>query len=59
MLYLKTHGFHWNVVGPQFEPLHTLFQAQYTELAAAIDEIAARIRALGVKAPETFRSSRH
>jgi starvation-inducible DNA-binding protein len=24
MLYLKTHGFHWNVVGPQFEPLHTL-----------------------------------
>ena len=31
MLYLKTHGFHWNVVGPQFEPLHTLFQEQYTE----------------------------
>jgi starvation-inducible DNA-binding protein len=54
MLYLKTHGFHWNVVGPQFEPLHTLFQEQYTELAAAIDEITERIRALGVKAPGSF-----
>ena len=25
MIYLKTHGFHWNVVGPQFEPLHDAF----------------------------------
>ncbi len=54
MLYLKTQGFHWNVVGPQFEPLHTLFQEQYTELAGAIDEIAERMRTLGVKAPGSF-----
>jgi starvation-inducible DNA-binding protein len=54
MLYLKTQGFHWNVVGPRFEPLHSFFQEQYTELAAAIDEIAERIRALGVKAPASF-----
>jgi starvation-inducible DNA-binding protein len=54
IIYLKTQGFHWNVVGPQFEPLHTLFQDQYTELAQAIDEIAERIRALGVKAPGSF-----
>jgi starvation-inducible DNA-binding protein len=54
LLYLKTQGFHWNVVGPQFEPLHGLFQEQYTELSKAIDEIAERIRALDVKAPASF-----
>jgi starvation-inducible DNA-binding protein len=54
MLYLKTQGFHWNVVGPQFEPLHTLFQEHYSELASAIDEIAERMRTLGVKAPGSF-----
>lgn len=54
IIYLKTQGFHWNVVGPQFEPLHALFQEQYTELAQAIDEVAERIRALGVKAPGSF-----
>ena len=47
-LYLKTHNYHWNVTGPQFEE-------QYTELAAAVDEIAERIRALGVRAPGSYR----
>jgi starvation-inducible DNA-binding protein len=47
MLYLKTQNFHWNVTGPHFAPLHALFQAQYEDLAEAIDEMAERIRALG------------
>ena len=51
LLYLKTHNFHWNVTGPQFDSLHKLFEEQYTELAAAIDDIAERIRALGEFAP--------
>jgi starvation-inducible DNA-binding protein len=53
-LYLKTQNFHWNVTGPHFLQLHTLFQTQYEELAAANDEIAERIRALGHKAPGSF-----
>jgi starvation-inducible DNA-binding protein len=53
-LYLKTHNFHWNVTGPQFNTLHLMFEGQYTELAAAVDEIAERIRALGVKAPGSY-----
>jgi starvation-inducible DNA-binding protein len=53
-LYLKTHGFHWNVTGPMFNSLHTMFETQYTELALAIDEIAERIRALGHPAPGSF-----
>lgn len=54
LLYLKTHNFHWNVTGPSFHSLHTMFEEQYTELAAAIDEIAERIRALGYYAPGSF-----
>ncbi len=54
LLYLKTHNFHWNVTGPMFVTLHELFEEHYTELAAAIDEIAERIRALGSFAPGSF-----
>ena len=35
-LYLKTHNYHWNVTGPMFSTLHTLFEEQYTELAQAV-----------------------
>ena len=54
-LYLKTHNYHWNVTGPLFNTLHTMFEEQYTELATAVDEIAERIRALGVTAPGSYR----
>ena len=53
-VYLKTHGYHWNVRGPNFSQLHTLFMAQYTEMWAAIDEVAERIRALGELAPQGY-----
>lgn len=53
-LYLKTHYFHWNVTGPMFPSLHLMFEGQYTELAAAVDVIAERIRALGVFAPGSY-----
>lgn len=54
-LYLQSHNFHWNVTGPQFSNLHTMFELHYTELAVAVDDIAERIRALGVFAPGTYR----
>jgi starvation-inducible DNA-binding protein len=54
-LYLKTHNYHWNVVGPMFNTLHLMFETQYNELALAVDEIAERIRALGEPAPGTYR----
>lgn len=55
-LYLKTHNYHWNVTGPMFQTLHTMFEEQYTELAMAVDEIAERIRALGVYAPGSYKA---
>ncbi len=57
-LYLKTHNYHWNVTGPQFATLHTLFETHYTELALAVDLIAERIRALGFEAPGSYRAFR-
>lgn len=55
-LYLQTHNFHWNVTGPRFRDLHLMFEEHYTELATAVDEIAERIRTLGVVAPGTYKS---
>lgn len=54
-LYLTTHNFHWNVTGPMFNTLHTMFMAQYTELWNAVDPIAERIRALGHIAPGSYK----
>lgn len=54
-LYLKTHNYHWNVTGPHFASLHVMFEEQYNELALAVDEIAERIRALGIKAPGSYK----
>ncbi|PPV07290.1 DNA-binding related protein [Xanthomonas bromi] len=54
-LYLKTHNFHWNVTGSMFNSLHTMFETQYTEQWAALDEVAERIRALGYNAPGSYR----
>ena len=53
-IYLKTHGYHWNVRGPNFSQLHALFMAQYTEVWTAIDGVAERIRALGELAPQGY-----
>jgi starvation-inducible DNA-binding protein len=53
-LYLKTHGYHWNVTGPDFNSLHLMFEAQYMDMRDAADEIAERIRALGSFAPGSY-----
>ena len=55
-LYLKTHNYHWNVTGPLFNTLHTMFEEQYTELAVAVDDIAERIRTLGEPAPGSYKA---
>ncbi len=53
-LYLTTHNFHWNVTGPMFNTLHTMFMGQYTELWNAVDPVAERIRSLGHAAPGSY-----
>jgi starvation-inducible DNA-binding protein len=55
ILYLQTHGYHWNVTGPMFPSLHLMFEEQYLEAREAVDQIAERIRALGYFAPASHR----
>lgn len=54
LLYVKTQGFHWNVVGPLFYGLHKLTEQQYQDFAEAIDAMAERIRAIGFPSPGSF-----
>ncbi len=51
VLYHKTHGYHWNVAGPLIYSVHKLTDDQYNDLEGAVDDIAERIRALGMPAP--------
>ena len=50
-LVIKTHIYHWNVVGPMFHAIHEMTEEQYGNMFEAADEIAERIRALGHHAP--------
>jgi starvation-inducible DNA-binding protein len=54
VLYTRLRNYHWNVNGPHFYPLHQLFEAQYDEVEAIIDDVAERIRQFGVAAPGTL-----
>lgn len=55
VLMIKTHNYHWNVLGEAFGPLHNLFGEQYDQIEDSIDEIAERARMLGGKAVGTLR----
>lgn len=50
-LTIKSHIYHWNVVGPLFKPLHEMTEEHYGVLFGSADIIAERIRALGHLAP--------
>jgi starvation-inducible DNA-binding protein len=46
LMYIKTHTYHWNVMGPDFSQYHKFFGDLYEELWAAVDVIAEHIRTL-------------
>lgn len=50
-LYFKTHGFHWNVEGPDFVQYHDFLGKLYTSIHDNTDLIAEKLRMLGVYAP--------
>lgn len=51
VLYLRAHGYHWNVEGPDFHEYHGLFGEIYEDVYASIDPIAENIRKLDDYAP--------
>jgi starvation-inducible DNA-binding protein len=46
-LYIKTKNFHWHVSGRHFRDYHLLLDEQATQILAATDLIAERVRKLG------------
>lgn len=54
-LYMKAHGYHWNVVGPDFPQLHKFFGDLYDELHDAVDDLAEHVRQLDSFAPGTVK----
>ncbi|MEM8530055.1 MAG: DNA starvation/stationary phase protection protein [Chloroflexota bacterium] len=55
VFYTKLRNYHWNVVGPLFQPLHEIFEEQYDQVAEIIDEAAERTRMLGMKSTGTMQ----
>jgi starvation-inducible DNA-binding protein len=52
--YLKSHFYHWNVEGPDFDQYHNLFGKIYEEIYSSIDPFAENIRKLGTYTPGSF-----
>lgn len=53
-MYFKTHSYHWNVIGSNFNDYHAFFGTLYTELHGAVDLIAEQIRAANSFAPASL-----
>ncbi|HZW61514.1 MAG TPA: DNA starvation/stationary phase protection protein [Candidatus Babeliales bacterium] len=47
IVYVKTLNYHWNIISPDFDPMHAFFLKQYEALLEISDEVAERVRALG------------
>lgn len=45
------HGYHWNVISPNFSQYHSFFGMLYSDYDSSVDDIAENIRKLGLQAP--------
>jgi starvation-inducible DNA-binding protein len=50
-LYFKSHSYHWNIEGPNFNDYHAFLNGFYNAVWANTDLIAEKIRMLGAYAP--------
>ena len=50
-LYLKAHGYHWNIEGPNFPQYHDFLNGFYNDVFLQTDSIAEHLRALNSYAP--------
>jgi starvation-inducible DNA-binding protein len=55
VMYMKAHGYHWNVIGADFPQLHEFFGDLYEELHDAVDPIAEHLRSIDSFAPGTIQ----
>jgi starvation-inducible DNA-binding protein len=55
LFYFKSHSFHWNVEGANFNDYHAFFAAVYTATFANVDPLAEHIRMLSEYAPNSLQ----
>jgi len=54
-MYMKTHGYHWNVIGSDFPQYHDFFGNLYIEVHGAVDDIAEQLRQINSFAPGSLQ----
>jgi starvation-inducible DNA-binding protein len=54
-MYMKTHGYHWNVIGSDFPQYHDFFGDLYAEVHGAVDDIAEQLRQINSFAPGSLQ----
>lgn len=55
VLNVKFHNLHWNVVGLEFEPIHLLTEASYTDFFNKYDELAERMKMMNELPPASMK----
>ena len=53
-LYLKSHGYHWNIEGTNFPQYHSFLDGFYNQVWEQTDDIAEHLRRLDSYAPGSF-----
>lgn len=51
VFYHQSHGYHWNLVGTDFQEYHALFETIYTDVYDSLDPMAENCRKAGGLAP--------
>lgn len=54
-MYMKAHGYHWNVIGTNFPQYHEFFGGIYEEVHGAVDDIAEQLRQINSFAPGSLQ----
>jgi len=55
VLLMQTLHYHWNILGPEFNDYHKMFDDQYNMLFKDLDHVAERVRAVGGMAIGSMR----
>jgi len=55
VFYHQSHGYHWNIVGNDFQEYHALFETIYSDVYDALDPMAENCRKAGGLAPFTLK----
>ena len=55
VFYHQSHGYHWNLVGTDFQEYHALFETIYLDVYDSLDPMAENCRKIGGLAPFTLK----